>query len=292
MRYSPLVLGFLTLALGLRGADAGGWRPLWNEKDIAGWTMWLDVPHPSVTLAGSPRDARGQHLSPIGPDRDPLGVFTVVEVDGRPAVRISGQVFGELRTRESFADYHLKLQFKWGEKKWAPRDAAEVPRDSGLLYHVHGEAGEGGRPWARSVELQIQERDVGDLYAIHSQVSVRAKRRANTGWPVFDYDPRGEWRVFTQYGRSDGRCVKQPDAEKPTGEWNTVELVCLGDDMIHIVNGQVVMRLRGARRIDSPVASPVRSGQIILQSEGAEIFYRDLAVRPITAIPAEFAERE
>ena len=37
--------------------------------------------------------------------------------------------------------------------------------------------------------------------------------------------------------------------------------------------------------------TPVNSGQIILQSEGAEIFYRDIQVRPITAIPAEFAAK-
>jgi hypothetical protein len=33
----------------------------------------------------------------------------------------------------------------------------------------------------------------------------------------------------------------------------------------------------------------VRSGPIILQSEGAEVFYREISVRPITAIPREFA---
>jgi hypothetical protein len=87
-------------------------------------------------------------------------------VDGHPAIRISGEVFGELRTKESFSNYHLRLQFKWGEKKWPPRDAAATPRDSGLLYHVHSAPVEGGRLWARSIELQIQEHDVGDLYAL------------------------------------------------------------------------------------------------------------------------------
>ena len=37
--------------------------------------------------------------------------------------------------------------------------------------------------------------------------------------------------------------------------------------------------------------TPVTSGPIILQSEGAEVFYRDIQIRPITAIPAEFAEK-
>ena len=81
---------------------------------------------------------------------------------------------------------------------------------------------------------------------------------------------------------------KQPDNEKPTGVWNTVELVTFGADAIHIVNGKVVMRLHDAVRIDGDVPTPVTSGHVLLQSEGAEVFYRDIQIRPITAIPAEF----
>jgi hypothetical protein len=44
-------------------------------------------------------------------------------------------------------------------------------------------------------------------------------------------------------------------------------------------------------RIDTPVPTPVTSGQIILQSEGAEVFYRDIQVRSIKAIPPEFAAK-
>jgi hypothetical protein len=83
--------------------------------------------------------------------------------------------------------------------------------------------------------------------------------------------------------------VKQPDNEKPTGEWNTVELVCVGEDSIHIVNGQVVMRLHRTLRLDAPTPEPVNQGPLILQSEGAEIFYRGIELRPITAVPAEYA---
>jgi hypothetical protein len=68
-------------------------------------------------------------------------------------------------------------------------------------------------------------------------------------------------------------------------------LIAFGEDAIHIVNGKVVIRLHGPRRIDGDRTTPVTSGPIILQSEGAEIFYRDIEIRPITAIPAEFAAK-
>jgi len=289
----PKLLVLCVLLAGLSTHAQSGWTPLWNGKDLDGWTTWMQRPSPTSEVAGLSRDANGRYTEPIGSGRDPLKVFTVdADVDGRAAIRISGEAFGELRTKASFKDYHLKLQFKWGEKKWPPRDGAETQRDSGLLYHVHAEPGAEGRTWARSVELQIQEHDVGDLYAVGSVIAVRAKVRPNTRPALYDYDPAGEWTFFSQSQGSSGRCIKQPDNEKPKGEWNTVELIAFGEDSIHIVNGQVVMRLHGPLRIDTAVPTPVTSGAIILQSEGAEIYYRDIQVRPITAIPAEFAEKK
>jgi hypothetical protein len=124
---------------------------------------------------------------------------------------------------------------------------------------VHAEPGVDGRTWARSIELQIQEHDVGDLYAIGSVVAVRAKARRGTAPLLYDYDPKGEWTFFSQAQGASGRCVKQPDNEKPTGEWNTVELIALGEDSIHIVNGKVVMRLHGPLDIRGARAGHVRA---------------------------------
>ena len=139
-----LVIGLLVSTFAVR-AD-GDWTSLWNGKDLDGWTTWMQRPVPTSEVSGLKRDADGKYLEPIGSGRDPLKVFTVApDVDGRPAIRISGEVFGELRTRASFKNYHLKLQFKWGEKRWPPRDGPGTPRDSGLLYHVHAAPGV-GRP--------------------------------------------------------------------------------------------------------------------------------------------------
>ena len=287
-----LSLASIGVLAALTSGAQSEWTPLWNGKNLDGWTTWMRQPEATSEVPGLARGADGRYTEAIGSGRDPLGVFTVVQdVDGMPAIRISGEVFGELRTARSFENYHLKLQFKWGEKKWAPRNRPEDRRDSGLLYHVHADPGQNGRTWARSIELQIQEGDVGDLYAIGSTIAVRARARGGTTPVLFDYDPAGEWMFFTQSHRQDGRAIKQPDNEKPTGEWNTVELIAFGDEAIHVVNGTVVMRLRHPMRIDTDVPAPVTSGPIILQSEGAEVFYRNIQVRPLRSVPAEFAAK-
>ncbi len=287
-----LVAAFL-LSSSLCELAAEEWTPLWNAKDLSEWTTWLRQPDRSSNVPGLERLPDGRYRDAIGANKDPLQVFTVVSEDGEPAIRISGEVFGELRSRSSAGNYHLRFEFKWGERKWPPRDKPETPRDSGLLYHVHAAPGAEGRVWARSIELQIQERDVGDLYAVGAMIQVPSRLRQGTGTggvpAVYDYDPKGLWYPFAQLPGMPGRCVKQPDNEKPTGEWNTVELVCLGEESLHIVNGKVVMRLYGPRRVDTATPMAVTSGPIIFQSEGAEIFYRNIEMRPITAIPEEYA---
>jgi len=281
-----LLLGCaLMVSPALRAAD--GWKPLWNGKDLAGWDMWQATPDaaweiPGLTLK---RDANGKYLEPIGLNRDPLHVFTVENIDGRPAIHVSGQGFGTITTKESFQNFHLRLQVKWGEKKWGIK--LNAPRDCGLLYFCHGPLGVEHGQWPRSVEFQIQEHDMGDLYALMTQISVNARKDGR----LWLYDPKGQPTLFEQKAPISNRCVKLGDPEKPNGQWNTLDLYCFGADSIHVVNGVVVMRLQGARRIDGPTPAPLTAGQISLQTEGAEVFYRDVEIRPITALPAELAAK-
>jgi hypothetical protein len=291
--FGALTLGTLGVAAMARQAPppAPGWTSLWDGKTFTGWSTWMQRPEPTSNVPGLARDASGRYTEAIGSGRDPLKVFSIEPDydDGQPAIHISGEAFGELRTQRSLENYHLKLEFKWGQKRWPPRDAAATQRDSGLLYHVHAAPGAEGRTWARSIELQIQERDVGDLYAVGSAIAVRAKVRPGSNPAEYIYDPTGTWTYFSQIAGQTGRCIKSPDNEKPSGQWNTVELICLGPDCIHVVNGKVVMRLYQPMKIDGPVPVPVTSGAIILQSEGAEVFYRNISFRSITAIPPEYA---
>ena len=66
------------------------------------------------------------------------------------------------------------------------------------------------------------------------------------------------------------------DVEKPAGEWNRMEVICDGDSITNIVNGYVV---------NIGTKSSLTKGKIIFQSEGAEIFFRKIEVRPLIKSP-------
>lgn len=290
MRSNPKAIASLALTLSVTAfaSPAESWRPLFNGSDFSGWRTWLAQPHASTEVAGLKRDASGAYLEALGYSNDPLQVFTVVEVDGQAAIRISGQVFGMILSDESFGDYHLRLRFKWGEKKWAPR-LGRV-RDSGLLYGCYGEPGAVGGVWPKCLELQIQEHDCGDLYAVLAKITVPARPVTIDDQQRSIFDPKGDATEFFPGGAAGNRCLKRADYEKPTGEWNTIELICLGGNSIHVVNGHVVMRLRNARQRTGETWSPLDSGPVALQSEGAEVFYRDIEIRAISDIPTAYAE--
>jgi hypothetical protein len=223
---------------------------------------------------------------------DPLRVFTVVDqVDGAPAIRISGERWGGLVTREAYRDYRLVVEFRWGLATWGERRNAS--RDSGILIHAQGPDGNTGRDgngaWMRSVEAQVIEGGVGDFILVAGfdaegkrlvpRMSARAGKDRD-GEDVFD--PEGESREF-EGGRINwfGRDVDwqdrlgfrgKQDVESPYGEWTRLEVIAEGDRVTNIVNGKVVNE--GAR-------STLTDGKIIVQSEGAEVYFRRIDLEPL-----------
>src|SRR5690606_10037562 len=112
-----------------------GSKELFNGKDLPGWHTYQRKPEPTSKVVGLKME-NGNYAEPIGLNKDPLGVFSVTELDGGSVIRISGETFGILVTDEAYENYHLTLQFKWGEERYPPRQDSK--RDSGILYHSFG----------------------------------------------------------------------------------------------------------------------------------------------------------
>src|SRR5438874_6839054 len=116
-RLLAIIAAAILASLPAPGADADG-KALFNGKDLTGWETWLGRPHKSVMGLELKKNDKGDYTESVGLDKDPKKVYSVVELDGKPAIRISGEIFGAITTKEEFENYHLKLEFKWGEKRW------------------------------------------------------------------------------------------------------------------------------------------------------------------------------
>jgi len=247
------------------------WVTLFNGKDLTGWDTYLGPAYDSV-------QNRFDSLSALGLNNDPNGVFTVVPLDGASVIRISGEGFGGISTQTEYENYHLRVEFKWGQQKFHPRKQSK--RDSGILYHGVGPQGAGYGNWMRSQEFQVQEGDCGDYWSIdNSTIDVPSNGPTKD---EYVYDPAAPLRTISytsEYGR---RCIKNPDAEKASGDWNTVDIYCFGDKSIHMINGTVVMKLFNSRHLIDGKELPLTKGKIQIQTEGAEVYYRNIQLEPLS----------
>lgn len=133
------------------------------DETLSNFEVWIGVPH--NTVEGLPEgtfQSNNVHTGvPLGLNNDLKKVFTVDKEAVEIVLKVSGEIYAGLTTKESFKNYHLSVMFKWGDKKWKPRLNAK--RDSGILYHCYGKHGRFWKTWKTSLEYQVQENDLGDF---------------------------------------------------------------------------------------------------------------------------------
>ena len=243
------------------------WQDLFNGENLEGWDTWV-----------GPVEKGGEA---IGLNKDPMNIFSVVDLEEEKVIRISGEINASLATKEEFENYHLTLQFKWGEKlytRW----------NSGLLYHSYGDFGAGLGVWMSSHELQLWTEHIGDSYRMGQSYCEIPVKKNEEG--KFVYDQAGE---LTPSIPGTPSCIvaKDGDHEVPSGEWNTVELYCFGTTSVHVVNGKVNMiNYNSAKYLGENKTEPLSKGKIQFQSEGGELFLKNIKIKPIKEIPAELLQ--
>lgn len=226
-------------------------RPF-NGQDLSGWTTWLKE----------------------SGDKDPRGVFDVV--DGM--IHISGEDRGYLATAREYRDYHLVVEYKWGERT----DGSKYVRNSGVLLHKIGP----DRVWPTSLEVQLAQGCEGDFIVIpggdkratitcETRVAADGKTRWKAGGERVKYSGRQFWWSKHQPGFKELRDTRgKDDVASPLGQWTKVECICRGRRVTIKVNGQTVNECFDA----FPSA-----GKILLQNEGNEVYFRNLELRPLAA---------
>jgi hypothetical protein len=234
------------------GADSAGIQ-LFNGKDLTNFYTFL----------------RGS-----GKNADPKRVF---QVEGG-VIHVSGEVYGYVATEKEYENYHLTVEFKWGEKTYEPRK--DKARDSGVLLHATGP----DKVWPQCIECQMIEGGTCDIILVGTKdkpTKITAMAGSADGKHYF-YSPGARTREFSNeridwFGRDpawkDILGVRGPkDVERPVGQWNVIECICDGSSINYKLNG---VQMNGG------INANLTKGKILLQSEGAEVFFRKVELRPL-----------
>ncbi|UII78708.1 DUF1080 domain-containing protein [Flagellimonas sp. CMM7] len=161
---------------------------------------------------------------------------------------------GHLITDDIYKDYRLEVEYRFpGE-----------PGNCGVLVHASTPRAL-YKMFPKSLEVQMQHEDAGDFWVIVEDIEVddMVERRG----------PKEEWGITEGKKR---RIINLTDgSEKSLGEWNTMMIECLKDEIKVWVNGDLV---------NHGFNATVTSGQIAIQAEGSEVEFRKIDISSIDAI--------
>ncbi len=163
-------------------------------------------------------------------------------IDG--TIRCTGKPNGCAVTEKEYGDYVLKLKWRF------PPDSKGG--NSGVLLHIQDE-----KYWPTSVEAQLLSGRAGDFWLIYPPECKLEVDKARQ-------DPKEARHYF--------RIEPKTPPEKKFGEWNDYEITCKGGDITLIVNGVNVNEGKNCS---------FKKGRIGLQSEGTEIFFKDIAIKSL-----------
>ncbi len=224
MRAFALAASIVAVVVAVSPAEEPAFAPLFNGKDLSGWKAVA-------------KDAK----------LDAAATWTVLPGG---VLKCSGKPTGYLATEKEYADYVLRLEWKY-----APTDLKRP--NSGVLLHVQKEA----VFWPLSLEAQLAHGQAGDLWFQFD---------ANKKLPTLTIDPARK-DAANKDGRHYFRIGKDDPVEKPLGEWNRYEIECVGGTVKLTVNGKLANEGTGGS---------LTRGRIGLQAEGAEVHFRNVELRP------------
>jgi hypothetical protein len=239
------------------GAAAGddGWRPLFNGRDLDGWT---------VKVAGHPL---GENHADTFRVED--GVIKVAY----DKYRALDQQFAHLYTDIAYSRYVLRLEYRFtgspvaGAPEWAGFN-------SGVMIHSQS-------PLSMTVE---QLWPVSLEFQFLAAGTQAGRQTGNACTPGTHLERNG--RLITDH------VVEASGKLYPLDEWVAVEVEVRGnDEVIHRVNGVEVLRYQhpqldpgdaDAERLLA-AGAPIQSsfGHIALQAEGHPVWFRNIRIRPL-----------
>jgi len=157
-----------------------------------------------------------------------------------------GEPRGHLITDEVYENYRLEIEYRF----------TGTPGNCGVLVHTSTPRALYGM-FPQSIEVQMMHENAGDFWCIMEDITVpdMETRRG----------PKEEWGITDGKAR---RIINLTDgSENPLGEWNTMVIECVADEIKVWVNGELV---------NHGTKATATRGQIAVQAEGSEVEFRKL----------------
>jgi hypothetical protein len=197
----------------------------------------------------------GWHADVPERDKNPAARNPFVVRDG---MLVSlGTPGGHLITDAEYQNYRLEVEYRFPGK----------PGNCGVLVHASKPRALYGM-FPQSIEVQMQSGAAGDFWCIVEDITVpdmEQRRGPKANWGITE----GKARQIKNL--SDG-------SEEPPGQWNTMVIECVGDEVKVWVNGDLVNH--GSK-------CTATKGQIALQAEGSEVEFRKIELTPITQLSGD-----
>lgn len=204
---------------------------------------------PSIPLFNG-TNLEGWHIDVPEMDTVPTAINPFV-IRGGNLVSL-GTPRGHLITDKTYKNYRLVVEYRF----------PGTPGNCGVLVHASTPRVLYGM-FPKSIEVQMEHENAGDFWCIQMDITTEnmLERRG----------PKEEWGVVDGKKRRIKNLTE--GSEKPLGEWNTMIVECLKDEIKVWVNGDFV---------NYGYNTDENSGQIALQAEGAEVEFRKIDITPIT----------
>jgi len=195
-------------------------------------------------------DLSGWHIDVPDLDDNPDGMIPFIVRDGQ--LVSLGTPQGHLISDEAFSNYRIETKYKFtGE-----------PGNCGILVHASTPRSLYDM-FPKSIEVQMMHENAGDFWCIVQDITVpnMIERRG----------PREDWGIVEGKKR---RILNLTDgSENKVGEWNTMTIECIDDQIKVWVNDDFVNHGNKAS---------TTSGQIAVQAEGSEVAFQYITLTPIT----------
>ena len=209
--------------------EENGWIELFNGQDLQGWTSY------GQATAGDAWKVEDGVLH--------------FDANAKKNEGLSG---GDLVTKESYDDFHLKLEWKISENG-----------NSGIMFYVI-DNGEFDAPYHTGPEYQLLDNEG------HPDGKITSHRTAD----LYDL------------------IVSSEEPVRPVGEWNETEIICKDGKLEFYLNGVNTVTttmwteewdqmVAGSKFKDMPDFGKHKEGKIALQDHGDDVWFRNIQIKKL-----------